>query len=208
LVRSGKKIGPRIFSTGSIIYGAGGNIHCDIASVEDAKGFISQLQSYGAWSIKSYNQPCRSSRQKILQAARELGVNVVPEGGMSMYWNLNQIIDGHTTIEHALPIAPLYKDVIQLFASSGTAWTPTLIVNYGGIFGERYWYQHTNVWEDERLMRFAPDNVVQPVTVRRVQAEDIDYHHFKTAAMVKKVYEAGSYTKLRFWVDDRELTLP
>lgn len=52
-------------------------------------------------------------------------MNVVPEGGMAFWWNLNQIIDGHTTIEHALPIAPLYRDVIQLFAQSGTAWTPS-----------------------------------------------------------------------------------
>jgi len=31
-----------------------------------------------------------------------------------------------------LPITPLYKDVIQMFAQSGIAETPTLIVNYGG----------------------------------------------------------------------------
>lgn len=80
-------------------------------------------------------------------------MNVVPEGGMAYYWNLNQIIDGHTTIEHAIPMAPLYNgmaqlliakfinvvlDTITLFAASGTAWTPTFIVNYGGIFGERF----------------------------------------------------------------------
>jgi len=47
------------------------------------------------------------------QAARELGMDVVVEGGMSFYWNLNQIMDGHTTIEHSLPMAPLYKDVVS-----------------------------------------------------------------------------------------------
>lgn len=52
-------------------------------------------------------------------------MSVVPEGGMAFWWNLNQIIDGHTTIEHALPMAPLYRDVIQLFSQSGTAWTPS-----------------------------------------------------------------------------------
>lgn len=31
-----------------------------------------------------------------------------------------------------------FVDVITLFAKSGTAWTPTFIVNYGGIFGERF----------------------------------------------------------------------
>jgi hypothetical protein len=41
-------------------------------------------------------------------------MDVVVEGGMSFYWNLNEIIDGHTTIEHALPIAPLFGDVVRL----------------------------------------------------------------------------------------------
>jgi hypothetical protein len=47
------------------------------------------------------------------QAARELNMDVVPEGGMMFYWNLNQIMDGHTTIEHSLPMSPLYKDVVR-----------------------------------------------------------------------------------------------
>lgn len=192
-VRAGAKVGPRIFSTGTIIYGAGSDIHCDISSVDDAKEFLLQLKRVGAWSAKSYNQPCRAARQKILTAARELKMNIVPEGGMAFWWNLNQIIDGHTTIEHSIPIAPLYKDVIQLFAQSGTAWTPTLIVNYGGIVGERYWYQHSRVFEDERLMTFAPEDVVQPITMRRVASENEDYHHFETAKSVRQIMENGGY---------------
>jgi len=66
----------------------------------------------------------------LLEAAKELDMAVVPEGGMAYYWNLNQIIDGHTTIEHAIPVAPLYEDVLRLFSASGTAYTPTLVVNF------------------------------------------------------------------------------
>lgn len=36
-------------------------------------------------------------------------MNIVPEGGMAYFWNLNQIFDGHTTIEHSIPMAPLYN---------------------------------------------------------------------------------------------------
>jgi len=122
--------------------------------------------------------------------------NVVPEGGMAYYWNLNQIIDGHTTIEHSIPVAPLYKDVITLFASSGTAYTPTLIVNYGGIFGERYWYQHTNIWEDTKLMSFAPQDTIRSMTMRRVMAEDPDYHQFLTSASVQAIQNAGGIVEL------------
>jgi len=153
--------------------------------------YLLTLKAVGAWSAKSYNQPCRSARQRILEAARNLEMNVVPEGGMSFYWNLNQIIDGHTTLEHSIPMAPLYNDVITLFAKSGTAWTPTFIVNYGGIFGERYWFQHTNVWEDARLANYVPNDIVQPTTMRYVGAQDADYHQFATSRSVAAVFENG-----------------
>lgn len=191
LVRAGRKIGPRIFSTGEILYGAGGTHHCEISTVEDAKQYLTALKAVGAWSAKTYNQPCRQARQKLIQAARELKMNLVPEGGMSYYWNLNQIVDGHTTIEHSIPMAPLYKDVITLFAKSGTAWTPTFIVNYGGVMGEEYWYQNEKVWLDERANRFIPESVLLPRTIRRLAIEDEDYHHFNTSVAVKQVSDAG-----------------
>ena len=101
----------------------------------------------GAFSVKSYNQPRRDARQQIVEAARQLGMLVVPEGGSTFSVNTTMILDGHTTIEHNIPVAPLYEDVTKLFAESKTAYTPTLIVNYAGMSGEYYWYQHMNVWE-------------------------------------------------------------
>ena len=41
-------------------------------------------KALGAWSVKSYNQQRRDARQMIMKAARELNMNVVPEGG-SLY---------------------------------------------------------------------------------------------------------------------------
>ena len=32
-------------------------------------------------------------------------MEVVPEGGSLFVMNMNQIADGHTTIEHSLPVA-------------------------------------------------------------------------------------------------------
>ena len=88
----------------------------------------------------------------IIKAARELQMEVVPEGGSLLYFNETMILDGHTTVEHSLPVPKLYKDVVTLFAKSRTGYTPTLIVGYGGLSGENYWYQKTNVWENERLL--------------------------------------------------------
>ena len=33
---------------------------------------------------------------------------------------------------------------------------PTLVVAYGGPFGENYWYQHTKAWEEPILAKWVP----------------------------------------------------
>ena len=78
----------------------------------------------------------------IIEAARQLGMEVVPEGGSLFEMNMSMIADGHTTIEHSLPVQHIYDDVVQFWRGSKTAWTPTLVVAYGGPFGEYHWYQH------------------------------------------------------------------
>ena len=88
----------------------------------------------------------------IIKAARELQMMVVPEGGSLFYMNKTHVLDGHTGVEHSLPVPRIYKDMVKLFARSKSGYTPTLIVGYGGLSGEYYWYQHTNVWENERLL--------------------------------------------------------
>jgi len=87
---AGKKIGPRIHTTGTILYGADGTYRVEVTELEDALENLRRLKAYGAWSVKSYNQQSRAARQMILQAAKELGMSVVPEGGMS-YCNAKHI---------------------------------------------------------------------------------------------------------------------
>ena len=104
----------------------------------------------------------------IIKAARELQMMVVPEGGSLLYMNQTHVLDGHTGVEHSLPVPRIYKDTVELFAKSKSGYTPTLIVGYGGLSGEYYWYQHTNVWENERLLRFTPREVVDARSRRRL----------------------------------------
>eukprot|EP00735_Rhodelphis_limneticus_P002371 TRINITY_DN1321_c0_g1::TRINITY_DN1321_c0_g1_i1::g.20035::m.20035 TRINITY_DN1321_c0_g1::TRINITY_DN1321_c0_g1_i1::g.20035 ORF type:complete len:1153 (+),score=393.41,sp/Q3SGT4/TOLB_THIDA/27.36/5e-06,Amidohydro_5/PF13594.1/1e-11,Amidohydro_5/PF13594.1/5.1e+03,PD40/PF07676.7/1.3e+03,PD40/PF07676.7/1.7e+03,PD40/PF07676.7/2.8e+02,PD40/PF07676.7/0.00012,PD40/PF07676.7/24,PD40/PF07676.7/2.8e+03,PD40/PF07676.7/2.4,PD40/PF07676.7/2.4,PD40/PF07676.7/1.2e+04,PD40/PF07676.7/2.2e+03,PD40/PF07676.7/3.6e+03,Ami len=194
LVKAGLKAGPRLFSTGTIIYGAEAVYRCEINSLEDARNALLRLKAYGSFSAKSYNQPCRASRQMVLQAAKQADIqfDIVPEAGMAYYWNVNQIIDGHTTIEHSLPVAPLYKDVLELFAQSGTTYSPTFIVAYGDIWGERYWYNTRNLWEDDRVMTFHPHAPVEASSVRREKAPEGDYHHIDVAkSAYNVVYRNG-----------------
>ena len=191
LIRAGLKLGPRLFSTGRILYGAETNFKAPVDTYEDALSHLRRLKAVGAWSAKSYNQQRRDSRQMILKAARELQMNVVPEGGSLYYMNATHIMDGHTTVEHNLPVPVLYHDLITMFAKSGVAYTPTLIVAYGGLSGEYYWYQHTNVWENERLLTFTPRDVIDPRSRRRVMAPEDDFGHVLASQSAKKLADAG-----------------
>lgn len=193
MVKAGLMVGPRVFSTGTILYGADGDFKAIINSYDDAKSALQRTKAFGAFSVKSYNQPRREQRQMVIEAARELKMEVVPEGGSFFYHNLSMILDGHTTIEHNIPIAPLYDDVVQLWKNSGTANTPTLIVAYGGLSGEYYWYQHTNVWEKERLLRFTPRPVIDTRSRHRIMAPEEEYEngHILVSKSLKKLNDAG-----------------
>ena len=90
----------------------------------------------------------------IIKAARELQMEVVPEGGSLLYMNETMILDGHTDRRAlAAGAAASTRTSSRCSRKSKTGYTPTLIVGYGGLSGEYYWYQHTNVWENERLLR-------------------------------------------------------
>ena len=193
LVKSGQMVGPRVFSTGTILYGADGDFKAVVNSLEDARSALRRTKAFGAFSVKSYNQPRREQNQMIITAARELKMEVVPEGGSFYYHNLGMVLDGHTTIEHNLPVVPLYNDMIQLWHNAHTGYTPTLIVCYGALSGENYWYQHTNVWEKERLLRFTPRDVIDTRSRHRNMAPEEEYEngYQLVSKSVKKLLDAG-----------------
>lgn len=193
LQKSGQLIGPRLYSTGFILYGADGDFKAEINNLEDARSSIRRTKAFGAKSVKSYNQPRRDQRQQVLQAARELEINVVPEGGSTFYHNMTMVIDGHTGIEHNIPIAPVYKDIKEIWSKSGSGYTPTLIVNYGGMNGEVYFYERDNVWENERLMTFTPRAVIDPISRHRIKVPQEEYEngHILVSKTAKALSDAG-----------------
>lgn len=196
MVKAGAMAGPRVFSTGYILYGAENTEKTVIDSYDDAKAHVERLKADGAFSVKSYNQPRRNQRQQVIKAARDLQMMVVPEGGSTYFYNMTHVLDGHTGVEHAIPVAPMYKDAVTLFAKSRSGYTPTLIVGYGGIWGENYWYQHSNVWENEHLMRFTPRSVVDERARRRMMVPEDDFYHLELAKSVKDVLRAGGKVQL------------
>ncbi len=193
MVKYGSMIGPRIFSTGTILYGADGDFKAVINNLEDAKSAIRRTKAFGAFSVKSYNQPRREQRQQVIEAARQLNIMVYPEGGSFFYHNMSMILDGHTGVEHNIPVAPVYNDVIQLWSNSNTGYTPTLIVNYGGINGEYYWYQKTNVWENKKLLTFTPRAIIDSRSRHRTMIPDEEYDngHILVSKSCKQLSDSG-----------------
>ncbi|HEY8403582.1 MAG TPA: amidohydrolase family protein, partial [Flavobacteriales bacterium] len=193
LQKSGATVGPRLYSTGFILYGADGDFKAVINSLDDARSAIRRTKAFGARSVKSYNQPRRDQRQQVIQAAREQGILVVPEGGSTFYHNMTMIMDGHTGIEHNIPVAPVYKDIEQLWSNSNTGYTPTLIVTYGALNSEVYWYQKTDVWANEKLLKYTPRSVIDARSRHRTMAPDEEYEngHILVSKTCKALSDAG-----------------
>lgn len=189
--RAGRVVGPRIFSTGTVLYGAKADFSTVINSLDDATTHLKRLKSAGAFSVKSYNQPRRDQRQQVLEAGRQTQMMVVPEGGSLYHLNMTQIVDGHTGVEHALPVAKVYEDVRQLWPQTQVGYTPTLNVAYGGLDGEHYWYARTDVWRHPILSRLVPKAVLEPRSVRRETAPEEDFNVIQVARTATELQRAG-----------------
>ena len=187
MTKAGRIVAPRTFSTGTILYGAAGSFKAEVESLEDALFHLRRMQAVGAFTVKSYNQPRRDQRQQVIEAARQLQMMVVPEGGSTFMHNMTMIVDGHTGIEHTLPVQTAYADVMALWRGTGVGYTPTLSVAYGGLSGERYWYEVDDLWLHPRLQTFLPPQVLNPKSRRRSKAPLEDYNHIRVAEIAKQV---------------------
>ncbi len=188
--KAGHIVSPRIFSTGMSLYGAYEPGHTAIVnSLEDAKFHIERLNAVGAFAIKMHHHPRREQYQQIISAARELKTMVLSEGGALLQQDLGKIADGASSIEHSMALSNVYSDVKQFWSASETAYMPTLVVSFGGISGEHYWYDKTEVWKHPILSKFVPQDVLAPRSMRRFTAPLHHYNHFSIAKVVKEMYD-------------------
>ena len=192
MAKSGLITAPRIFSTGTILYGAAGDFRAEINSLDDARFHLKKLKAVGAFSVKSYNQPRREQRQQVVAAARELSMMVVPEGGSLYMHNMTMLADGNTGVEHSVPVATLYEDALQLWSQTKSGYTPTLVVGYGGLSGEYYWYERTRVWQNKRLLTFVPqENVDARARRPLMSAGDDDFNHIDISKSANELAKRG-----------------
>ncbi|KAL6308701.1 hypothetical protein BKA93DRAFT_763864 [Sparassis latifolia] len=193
-VERGQVVGPRIFQVGDVIYGAASpGIHQDIVDMAEARSALIRIKVEGgpsSFSYKNYNLPSRASRQRLLLAARELKMLCVPEGGMNNDWDQTYIVDGMTTIEHALPIPALYDDILTLYALSGTGSTPTHVVNYGGVMGEQYIWAKEDIPNDQKLRRFTRHDILEGLSETTSRPRN-SYALFNTSISTAKMVRKG-----------------
>ena len=184
----GQIIGPRIYATGPGIFAQD-----DVTSADDAKEVMKRYSEfYRTETIKQYQAGDRRQRQWIAMAAKEQQITPTLEGGLDFKKNMTEAMDGYAGIEHTLPIAPMYKDAVQLFSRSGTTWTPTLLVQYGGPWAENWWYEHYDILSDPKLARFTPFSELERRGLRRPQwFRDSEYSFKLFAEQARKVVEAG-----------------
>jgi len=174
LIMAGEEIGPRVYSTGPGLFSAvyvpaGGE---DIRDLEHARRIMRRYsQYYDTKTLKMYIGGNRQQRQWILMAAREQNIMPTTEGALDTRYDMTMAIDGYPGQEHAIPMFPFYKDVVALFAQSGIAYTPTLIVSYNGPFAENYFYATENVYSDPKLQRFTPYEELAAKARRRVRGQ-------------------------------------
>ncbi|HEX5787864.1 MAG TPA: amidohydrolase family protein [Woeseiaceae bacterium] len=190
--RTGRILAPRLFATGDVVYGAKSpGYYAEIDNYDDALEHVRRLKAQGATGIKNYNQPRREQRQQVTAAARAENLLVVSEGGSLYHMDLSMVADGNSAIEHNIPQSAIYDDVLQFWGQTEVAYTPTLVVTYGGLTAEHYWYMETNVWEHPILSQFVPPDILQPRSVRRIKAPESDFHHITIARTSKQLADAG-----------------
>ena len=95
---------------------------------------------------------------------------------------MSLVADGNSGLEHNVPPERFYDDVLQFWSATDVAYTPTLVVTYGGPGSEFFFYQESDVWTHPILSRYVPPHILQPRAVRRQMAPASDYQAFRDSA--------------------------
>jgi len=165
-VDAGSVTGPRIYSTGPGV----GFWDYNVRDSAQAESILRQYSKYyNTHYIKMYLTGNRQQRQWIIMAARSQQLMPTTEGGLNTKLNITNLLDGYPGHEHAIPVFPLYNDLVRSIAESKMCVTPTLIVSYGGPFAENYFWETENPYHDTKVQYFMPYEELAGKT-RRVKA--------------------------------------
>jgi Tol biopolymer transport system component/imidazolonepropionase-like amidohydrolase len=197
MVEAGLMTGPRVYSSGDVLYGGQQtDIFAEVNDLEDALRQVRRMKGYGARMIKVYQQPGRAQRLWFAEAARREKMLLTAEGAGEYGTDLTMALDGYTAFEHSLPAA-LKEDAVKFLAASGTHYTPTLLVSYGGPWGEQYfWQTRLDAHDDPKLRRFTPHFFLDARTRRHPWIDPSEYHFPVVARGAADVLRAGGNVSL------------
>ena len=189
MVDAGVMPGPRVYSTGPGV----GYWFYNLKDSTQTENILSQYSKYfNTQYIKMYLTGNRKHRQWVIQAAKNQKLMPTTEGGLDFKLNMTNLLDGYPGHEHAIPIYPLYKDVIQSISFSKMIVTPTLLVSYGGPWAENYYYENENPYSNKKLQYFTPYEELAQKSRRRATWFLPEEHVFqKHAKSMKKLVESN-----------------
>ena len=187
-VDTGQSVGQRAFMTALGVFG-----NNDFQSYEATLSYLRRYKDhYNTHNIKSYMVGNRKQQQWVILASKELALMPTTEGGGDQKMDITHAIDGMHGNEHTLPDSPIFKDVVELFARTRTAYTPTLIVQYNAQSMREYFFTRTDVHNNPKLRRFYPRNRLDELTHRRPGWQRDDEFQFRqAAAQAAKIQRAG-----------------
>ena len=189
MVDAGMIVGPRVYSTGPGLGYWGYNVK----SLNDARDVMKQYSKYyNTKTVKMYVAGNRQQRQWILMAAKEQEIMPTTEGSLNLRLNLTETIDGYPGQEHNHPIYPVFNDIIGLTAFTKKAYTPTLLVTYGGPWAENYYFATEDIHNDEKVKFFTPKDELD--SKRRIKAgwfHEDEYAFVELSEFVKDLVEEG-----------------
>ena len=187
MIDAGLMIGPRALSTGPGVFSNNA-----FKSEKHAKNVLTRYKAhYGVHNLKAYISGNRQQRQWLAKAAAELKLMPTTEGALDMKLNITHIIDGFSGNEHNFPLLELQDDLVELTAFSEIAYTPTLLVSYGGPWGENAFYVNESPRGDDKLARFMPYQQIAARTLRRPWTHPDEYVYPQLAAEAKKIVDSG-----------------
>lgn len=186
-INAGLAPGPRMYTTGPGIFNGAGT--------EDKDAVFAHIKryrdAYDTKTIKEYVTGDRMTTEYVAMACKEYGLTPTTEGALETKRYLGEASDGISGHEHAFP-TELHDDMAQFIAKTHTFYTPTLIVSYGGAFGENYWFTNYDIVHEAKVNRFTPQRALDELIRRRgYWGLPEEYVFPMIAAGCKKVVDAG-----------------
>ena len=193
LADAGEMPSPRVFSTGPGVFA-----DQNPQSIEEARRLLRRYaERYRTHFLKVYLAGNRQQRQWLGAAARELGITATTEGGADQKEDVTHVLDGFGGTEHALPSGTLERDLVELIARSGIAYTPTLLVSFGGPLPVYRVLAEEDPISDPVLRRWFPTEQLYLKSATRLLAfRKEDYRDAEQARSAAALLRAGALIAL------------